>query len=101
MHILSWAKLRDFIDRHPASAGPLRTWFDCLKSRKYQSLEDLRSVFPSADRVRLKSGKERYVFNVGGNNYRVICSIHFNRAKVYIRFVLTHVEYDKEAWKNE
>jgi len=39
------------------------------------------------------------VFNIGGNKYRLIAAIHFNRGKVYIRDVLTHAEYDKERWK--
>ena len=39
------------------------------------------------------------VFDVGGNKYRVITVIHYNREKVYIRAVLTHAQYDKEAWK--
>ncbi len=101
MHILSWSKIRKFIDLHPESLGPLRTWFDSLEKRNYTSFNDLRCVFPSVDRIYLKSGKERYIFNVGGNRYRLICSIHFNRAKVFVRFVLTHSEYDQEAWKNE
>jgi len=58
-------------------------------------------MFPSADRVRLKSGHDRYIFYVSGNNYRIICGIHFNCGKVYVRFVLTHAEYDKGAWKHE
>lgn len=101
MHIISWSKIRDFINLHPESLGSLRTWFDCLEGRCFTGFSDLRSVFPSVDRVCLKSGNERYIFNVGGNRYRVICSIHFNRSKVYVRFVLTHAEYDREAWKNE
>jgi len=39
------------------------------------------------------------VFNIGGNKYRLIAAIHFNRRKLYIRHVLTHTEYDKERWK--
>lgn len=39
------------------------------------------------------------VFNIGGNKYRLVTSVHFNRDKVYIRHVLTHQEYDKENWK--
>ena len=39
------------------------------------------------------------VFNIGGNKYRLITAIHFNRQKVYIRHVLTHEEYDRGAWK--
>ena len=45
-----------------------------------------------------KAGKYT-VFNVGGNKYRVIVVIHYNREKVYIREVLTHAQYDKELWK--
>lgn len=101
MHILSWGKVRDFIGRHPESLGAMRTWFDSLQSRSYKDFNDLRSVFASVDRVRLKSGQERYIFNVANNRYRVICSVHFNRGKIYIRFVLTHSEYDRGAWKNE
>ncbi|OTP80603.1 hypothetical protein PAMC26510_01395 [Caballeronia sordidicola] len=39
------------------------------------------------------------VFDVGGNKYRVITDIHYNRKKVYIRYVLTHAEYDRNKWK--
>jgi mRNA interferase HigB len=39
------------------------------------------------------------VFNIGGNKYRLIAAIHFNRQKVYIRHVLTHPEYDRGRWK--
>jgi len=101
MRIISWAKVRDFIDRHPESLSSMQTWFKCLEARIYRDLNDLRSVFPSADRVRTRSGMERYVFNVAGNNYRIICGIHFNRGRVYVRHVMTHAEYDKGRWKNE
>jgi mRNA interferase HigB len=39
------------------------------------------------------------VFNISGNKYRLITSIHFNRRKVYVRSVLTHAEYNRGAWK--
>jgi mRNA interferase HigB len=39
------------------------------------------------------------VFNIGGNKYRLIAALHFNRRKVYIRHVLTHPEYARGAWK--
>ena len=38
------------------------------------------------------------VFNIAGNKYRLIASIHFNRGKVYIRHVLTHQAYDRGEW---
>jgi mRNA interferase HigB len=39
------------------------------------------------------------IFNIGGNKYRLITSIHYNRQKVYVRHVLTHAEYDEGKWK--
>ena len=58
-------------------------------------LDELRATFPSADTV-----GDLIVFNIGGNKYRLIASIHFNRGKVYVRHVLTHREYDRGAWKS-
>jgi mRNA interferase HigB len=94
MHIISRKALREFSQRHPDSKTALDTWFRILKANEFHSFNELRQVFPSADRV------GRYiVFNIGGNEYRLIASIHFNRQKVYIRHVLTHAEYSKERWK--
>lgn len=61
---------------------------------EFESFAELRAAFPSADLV-----GQWVVFNIGGNKYRLITSIHFNRGKVYIRNVLTHQAYSKEEWK--
>ena len=55
---------------------------------------ELRNTFRSVDKV----GRV-YVFNVAGNHLRIVAAIHFNRQKVYIRGILTHMEYDQEKWK--
>jgi len=65
-----------------------------MEKNDFVSFADLRDTFPMADKV-----GNLIVFNIGGNKYRLIASIHFNRNKVYIRHVLTHSEYDKGAWK--
>lgn len=51
-------------------------------------------MFPAADQVGRLT-----VFNISGNTARLIAAIHYNRQKVYIRVVLTHEEYDEDAWK--
>ena len=66
-----------------------------MKKASFKSFEELRTVFPNADKV----GKVT-VFNIGGNKVRLIAAIHYNRQKVYIRAVLTHTEYDKNKWKD-
>ena len=60
------------------------------------SFAELRQVFPSADKL-----DHWIIFNIGGNKYRLITSIHFNRGKVYVRHVLSHAEYDRGDWKND
>ena len=54
----------------------------------------MRHTFPLADKV-----GEFVVFNIAGNRYRLIASIHFNRGKVYVRDVLTHQAYDRGGWR--
>ncbi|MBS1249078.1 MAG: mRNA interferase toxin HigB [Chloroflexi bacterium] len=94
MHIISQKALRQFWESHPDSKGRLSRWFKIMHKTDFASFNELRYTFPSADKV-----GDLIVFNIGGNKYRLIASIHFNRNKVYIRHVLTHSEYDKGAWK--
>ncbi|NCN11221.1 MAG: type II toxin-antitoxin system HigB family toxin [Leptospira sp.] len=96
MHIISWKKLDDFIRKNPNSESPLKSWFKILKNSNFKDFNELRKVFNSVDQV-----ENLTVFNIGGNKFRLIVAIHFNRQKVFIRNVLTHSEYDKEKWKKE
>ena len=94
MHIISRKSLKQFWDQYPDSQSSLIRWYKIVEKTDFSSFGDLRQTFPSADKV-----GDLIVFNIGGNKYRLIASIHFNRNKVYIRHVLTHAEYDKGAWK--
>ena len=94
MHIISRKALIQFWEKHPDSKTALARWFKVVKTTEFQSFNDIRTVFPSADKV-----QDWIVFNIGGNKYRLIASIHFNRGKIYIRHVLTHTEYDRGEWK--
>jgi mRNA interferase HigB len=95
MHILSRKALREFSQRHPDSKTALDTWFHILNTNHFENFNALRQVFASVDKV-----GNLMVFNIGGNKYRLIASIHFNRQKVYIRHILTHTEYDRGSWKS-
>lgn len=94
MHMISRKALQQFWKQYPDSKGPLIRWFKIVEKAEFSTFNELRQTFPSADKV-----DELIVFNIRGNKYRLITSIHFNRSKVYIRHVLTHSEYDKGAWK--
>ena len=85
MHIISRKALREFSRRHPDSKTALDSWFRLVKANQFENFSVLREIFLSAD----KAG-DLTVFNIGGNKYRLIASIHFNRQKLYIRHILTH-----------
>ena len=94
MHVISRKALLEFAEKYPDSRTPLDVWFRIMEKNQFGSFDSLRKVFPGADKV-----SELYVFNIGGNKYRLITAIHFNRHNVYVRHVLTHSEYDKGKWK--
>ena len=94
MHVISRKALREFSARFPDSEGALSHWYRIMTTTDFDNFAALRIALPTADKV-----GDLIVFNVGGNKYRLIVSIHFNRKKVYVRNVLTHREYDKGAWK--
>jgi mRNA interferase HigB len=97
MHVISEKKLRTFWELHPDAESPLRAWHQMAEHASWEAVADVHAVYGrGVDQV----GKFT-VFNIGGNKYRLIAVIHFNRGKVYVRHVLTHSEYDSGEWKND
>jgi mRNA interferase HigB len=94
MHIITRKRLNEFAAKYPETNNALANWYRLMKQRNFSSAEEIREVFPTADKV----GKLT-VFNIGGNKVRLVAAIHYNRKKVYIRAVLTHSEYDAGKWK--
>lgn len=96
MHVITRSALTRFWETHPNAEPALRTWYKLTAQAQWSTFVEVRQTFPSADLV----GKFT-VFNIGGNNYRLIALVDFTYQKVFVRYVLTHAEYDKETWKND
>ncbi len=94
MHVITRKRLNEHAIKYPETNNALAGWYRHMKQSNFASIEEIREIFPSADKV----GKLT-VFNIGGNKVRLIAAIHYNRKKVYIRAVLTHSEYDAGRWK--
>ncbi|PZV18507.1 MAG: hypothetical protein DCF21_08210 [Leptolyngbya sp.] len=94
MHVITRKRLNEFAQQHPNARSALAQWYNRVKQNDFASFAELRAMFPSADQV----GKLT-VFNISGNNVRLIAAIHYNRKKIYIRAVLTHRDYDENRWK--
>ena len=91
MRVIAIATLREYWQVHPDCEQPLKEWYIKTCRSNWKSLSDMRKDFNSVDYV----GNQRYVFNIKGNNYRLVVAVKFTPSLVYIRFVGTHEEYDK------
>lgn len=95
MHVLSRKKLKEAAERHADLEGPLDAWFRIAKKAVWRNLADVRRTFSSADAV-----DKWTVFNIKGNQCRLITEINYAGGRIYIRHVLTHAEYDRGGWKS-
>jgi mRNA interferase HigB len=101
MRIIKTSTLREFWEAHREAEVSLRTWVQQTKAADWQNFADVRGTFPSADTVAVASGRTVVVFNVARNRYRLIAAVHYNTQIVYTLMILTHAEYDRNAWKEQ
>ena len=95
MRVITRKRLREFAQRHPDAAEALAKWYRLLREAEWENLQDVRRVYPHADTVTVASGNTVTVFNICGNNYRLVTWINYNFHTVYVRFIGTHKEYDR------
>jgi mRNA interferase HigB len=90
MRIISKSTLIEYYTKEPKAKTALEEWYEKTKKSEWTCFADIKNTFNSVDAV----GSQRYVFNIKGNDYRLIVLIQFTPKTVYIRFVGTHKEYD-------
>ncbi len=91
MRIISRKALREFWEKHPDARSALEAWYADVKRAEWRTPTDIKTVYRNASFV----AKNRVVFNIKGNHYRLIVVIQYKHGIVYIRFVGTHKEYDR------
>jgi mRNA interferase HigB len=96
MRVISRRSLREFWEKHSTAKNSLLLWYDRITKSSIENFAQLRQLFPSADLV-----ANFTVFNISGNNYRLITYIDYQAQIIFIRDVLIHADYDKENWKND
>ena len=96
MHIISRKALRDFWEKHPDAKGPLEAWFRVAKQTSWRRLLHVQTVYRDAEAV-----GNFTVFNMKGNSYGLIASIDYEKRVIFVKYVLTHSEYDKNRWKHD
>lgn len=91
MRIISGRTIKEYYEAHPSSKAALQDWSEKVKDANWSSLADMKRTFNSVDYV----GNQHYVFNIKGNDFRLIAVVKFTPKFVLIRFIGTHAEYDR------
>jgi mRNA interferase HigB len=91
MRIIAKSTLRTFWERHPNAEEPLLAWYRETEKADWDSPAQVKARYRSASFV----GENRVIFNIKGNDYRLVVQINYPYRVVYVRFVGTHAEYDK------
>lgn len=89
MRLISNRALREFAARHPQATTPLQAWRKLIEQSSARNHAGLKRLANSVDRV-----GDYYVFDIGGNKYRIVAAVHFDRQMLFVRHVFTHAEYD-------
>jgi mRNA interferase HigB len=92
--VISKPAILKFAGKHPDALVPLMNWYRITRRAEWDSLAEVRSVFAHADIV-----GRRTVFNIHGNDYRLIARVNYKTKRVFILYILTHVDYSKGGWK--
>lgn len=101
MRVIKPSRVKQFIQQYPDAAASLKVWLTAAKVAAWNSINDVRKAYPSADGAKVGSGKMATVFNIGGNKYRLITIIKYVTKTLYVKLFLTHAEYDKQKWKGQ
>jgi mRNA interferase HigB len=91
MRVIALSALREFWARHPQAETPLRVWYAEAGRADWKSPADIKAAHRNASFL----ANNRVVFNVKGNDYRLVAAVHYNRGMMFVRFVGTHAEYDR------
>ena len=96
MRIFTEQAIKEYSEMVPESKVALQDWVSKVKKSKWSCFADIKKTFNSVDNV----GNQHYVFNIKGNNYRLVVVIKFVIGFVYVRFIGTHSEYHKIDCRN-
>ena len=94
VRVISRRVLFERVARYADAKSAVETWYFTAKASEWRNLADIREAYPSADMV-----GNLAIFNIRGNNYRLIVRVAFETGRIYIKEFLTHAEYDKGRWK--
>ena len=91
MKIFSRETLRDFLEKYGNCELQLKSWYQEIEKSNWASINELKNDYPNASILE----DNRIVFNIKGNDYRLIVKFNFEYQLAWIRFIETHAAYDQ------
>jgi mRNA interferase HigB len=91
MRIIAFSTLRMFWEKHPDTEMPLRAWYAEASRAVWRTPADIKAAYRNAS----FTAQNRVVFNIKGNDYRLVVAVHYDRGQMFVRFVGNHRQYDK------
>lgn len=91
MNVISRRTLAEFYTVHADAKDSLETWYRVCRKADWRSFNDVQSSYSSADIV----GDNRMVFNIKGNRYRLVARFSFRYKSIQVKWLGTHVEFDR------
>ncbi len=96
MHLISLRNLRNDAAQYPDVKNQIDNWKETVNKAEWQNLKDVRKIYRDAEAV-----GNFTVFNIKGNEYRLIVGINYEAQTILYKYFLTHAEYNKNKWKND
>ena len=90
MRVVALKPLRDFCVRHPSAEQPIKAWVDAVTRAQWRQPADIKTQYRSASVLKSR----RVVFNIKGNDFRLVVAVAYNTGVVFIKFIGTHQAYD-------
>jgi mRNA interferase HigB len=94
MIIANYGLIVKFARKHARSRSSLNIWYETTSKSNWNSFDDVKKTLNTSDIY-----QDCVIFDIAGNNFRLIAHIDYELQQVSVRAILTHAEYDKEKWK--
>lgn len=91
MRIIAIKTLRDYWQQHPQAEKPLRAWYAEASNADWTTPADIKAAHRNASFL----PNNRVIFNIKGNDYRLVVAVHYTQGLMFVRFVGSHAEYDR------
>jgi len=101
VHVIKEKTIKDYTAVHASGKSPFENWLAVVKYTDWVIPNDIQQTFGSADLI--GKGSNRVVFNIGGNDYRLICKYYFgfNQVHLFVCWIGIHSEYDELCHNRE